>query len=95
MDVKLLKEQIKVKNKQISEMRKFVRQSEHEIAKYLCPFEIGQRVISPKGNVEVVAHISHVSYGVGYEFKIYKIKENGEAYKNSQYAYRLGEYKPA
>jgi hypothetical protein len=93
MNVELLKEEIKAKNKQINEMRNYIRHAHQSIAEYLCPFKVGDRVMSPKGERQAIASISHQPYGDEYSFKVFKIKTNGELYKNSQYVYCSSLYK--
>ena len=91
MNIELLKEGIKEARAKIAEEKAFISESEQEVAEYLCPFAIGDKVLSPKGKKEIVASISYCSWSrAGYEIKVFKIKKDGKPYKQSTYAF--GDY---
>lgn len=92
MNVDLLKEEIKAANKRISKENEFIAKTEHDIALYLCPFSIGDEVISPNGEKEIVASIRYSGWGVGYDFKVFKIKKDGTPYKVSAYTCSVEKY---
>ena len=92
MNIELLKEEIAAKRDVISKAKEYIRKTEQEIAEYLCPFSVGDRVISPEGTHQVIASIGYSGYGCGYSFKVFKIKKDGVPYKDSCHAYNLEKY---
>jgi hypothetical protein len=95
MDIKLIDDEIKAKKEIISKAQAYIRKAEQEIAEYLCPFKVGDKVLSAQGELEIVASIAPRRFGTRYEFKIYKIKKSGEPYKISQHVYPQEGYKLA
>ena len=87
MDIDILKGEIKAANSRIAQDQLCVRQAQQEIADYLCPFDVGDKVISQKGEKAIIASISYRGWDGGYSFRVFKIKKNGEPYKDSQQAY--------
>lgn len=83
MDIELLKEEIRSANEVINKKRDYIQQTQREIAEYLCPFEVGDRVISGDGEEAEIASISYKAYSPGYTFTVFKIKKDGSPYKNS------------
>ena len=92
MDIEKAKLKIKEAESVIDEKKNLIRNEKQKIAEYLCPFQVGQRVLNKDGKEEVIACIKYQGYGKGYEFKIFKIKKNGEPYKEPNYAYCQDKY---
>ncbi|MBL4940945.1 MAG: hypothetical protein JKY81_04705 [Colwellia sp.] len=88
MRIETLKEEIK-EAKEVIEMKKeFISRSQQEIAEHLCPFNVGNTVVDGKGVKQVVASIFYKSWGNNnYDFKTFKIKKNGELYKQPHDTY--------
>lgn len=97
MDIKLLEDEINSAQGRIAKDKEYIAKTRQEIAEHLCPFKVGDHVISPEGNEEVIASIRFITWLIRkYEFKVYKIKKNGEPYKESNNVYsRQGEYTKA
>ena len=96
MNIELLKEEMKQAREVISSKESFIRVTRREIAAYICPFSVGERVVSPEGDEQIISSISYRSWGNPlYDFKVFKIKKNGEPYVNSTYAYNLEKYTKA
>lgn len=83
MDIKLLEDEINSAQRRIAKNKKYIAKTRQEIAEHLCPFKVGDNILSPEGVKVIVASIHHRSWGDNYEFKIYKIKNDGEPYKDS------------
>ena len=92
MDIDAIKEEIKAKEQEISRLKSYIRSARQEIAEDLCPFKVGDRVINRFGGEEEIASIHYRDYGIGYCFKVYKIKKNGEPYQCSCEVYNLDKY---
>lgn len=95
MDVELLKKEISEANDRIAKERAFVSKTGQDIAEYLCPFAVGDRVINQHGEEKQIACIDYQPYGRGYSFKVFKLKTNGKPYKNSQHAWAEDKYTKA
>ena len=92
MDIDKLKEDIRAAQAEIKKKNEFISLSRSAIASHLCPFAVGDMVLSPKGNKEIIASVNYEGYGAGYSFHIHKIKKNGEPYLNSTFVWRCAEY---
>jgi len=69
----------------------FVKQASLEylqqaLAEQLCPFKVGDLVVSPRGKRQIVAEIQHANYGKGYEIRVFNIKKDGKPFKNPTYS---------
>lgn len=95
MNIEAELKEIKQIEGKISELNAELRNKRQSIAEYACPFEVGQRVISGEGELQEIALIYPSQYAPLYDFKVYKIKKDGSAYSNMQYAYRVNEYTAA
>ena len=63
------------------------------IADERCPFRVGEKVFNKRYNESaIVAVIFYKSYSCGYGLKVFKIKKNGEPYKEACHAYNEEEY---
>lgn len=93
MDKEKELKEIKTIEAEIINLKGEVRVRRQLLAEHLCPFKAGQRVLSSKGEEHEIANISSTAYPPFYKFSIYKIKKDGSAYANSQYAYRMTDYK--
>lgn len=87
MDIELLKSEIKEARGIINKKMAYIKNAEQEIAEHLCPFSVGDRILTKDGEEREVAKISYSHYGEGYQLKVYKIKKNGEPYKDSNYVW--------
>ena len=95
MDVEFKLQEIKLKEIEIKDISDFIKQERQAIAEYLCPFKVGQEVVSGKGEHHIVADIKYKSWGNTYAFEVFKIKKDGEPYKDSCYASCQSEYTAA
>ena len=96
MNIELLKEEMDQAKKVIDIKKEYIRNTEQEIAEYVCPFSVGERVVSPKGDEQIICSISYCGWSHRpYDFKIFKIKKNGEPFVNSSYAFSVLEYTKA
>jgi hypothetical protein len=95
MNVQQLEDEIKAKRAVINEANCYISKTQKEIAEYLCPFKVGDSVISLEGNIETIASVSYRSYSPKYEFKVFRTKKNGEPYKESSFPFNQGKYKAA
>ncbi len=93
MNVEKLLEEIKVAKSKIAEYQNDIRKTEQDIANHLCPFKVGQEVISPQGEEQFIASIKFNSYGRMYDFKVFKKKKNGEPFNKSSCAWGQHGYK--
>lgn len=92
MDKEKELKEIKTIEAEIINLKGEVRVRRQLLAEHFCPFTVGQRVLSSKGEEHEIASISSTAYPPFYKFKICKIKKDGSAYVNSQYAYRFTDY---
>ena len=96
MDIDKLKHDIEIAESDIRISERFIYDTKQSIAEYLCPFKVGDKVISSTGECEVVASIKYKSWGKkGYRFKVFRIKKDGTPYKQSQHAYYEEKYTKA
>lgn len=95
MNVELEPKEIKTIEDEVIKLRNEVRARRKLLAEHLCPFKVGQRVRNGMGEEQEIASISPYSYYPFYKFTVYKIKKDGSAYANSQYAYRVTDYTAA
>ncbi len=93
MNVEKLLEEIKVAKNKIAEYQNDIRKTEQDIANHLCPFKVGQEVISPRGEEQFIASIKFSGSGSMYEFKVFKKKKDGKSFTKSCYAWEQGGYK--
>lgn len=87
MNIELLKEEMQAANERIQKEREYISRTKQEIANYLCPFSVGDNVVSPNGEKIIIASIKYSGWGAGYDFKAFKIKKDGNPYKDSQNVY--------
>ena len=92
MDIVEAKRQIQISKDVIKLNAGIIKGFEQEIAEYLCPFIVGEKVLDGKGVHHIVASISYYGYGRGYDIKVFKIRNNGTPYKESSYPGCIGEY---
>ena len=92
MNIELELKEIKTIKDEIIKLNNEIRARRQSLAEHSCPFIVGQRVLSSKGEEHEIASISPTDYPPFYDFTIYKIKKDGSAYANSQYAYRINDY---
>ena len=95
MDIDKLKHDIEIAESDVRISERFIYDTKQSIAEYLCPFKVGDKVISSTGEREVVACIRYKPWGIGYSFNIFRVKKNGAPYKQSQSAYYEEEYTKA
>ena len=94
MNVEKLLLEIKKHANIISESEKFVRETKQNIAEFLCPFKVGERVLDNDGVAVIINSVSFCTYGkLNYEFDIKKLKKDGTPYIYKSYAYGIGDYK--
>jgi len=96
MDIQSEKERCERAEEQIKAERAIIAASKQAVADHDCPFEVGETVLNPDGEKEVIARIFfrgwNGKYRPRYEFTIFKIKKNGEKYVNDMKAYYPEEY---
>jgi hypothetical protein len=95
MNIDKLKQDIEIAESDIRISESFIYDTRQSIAEHLCPFKVGDKVISGTGEREIVADISYKKWGVGYSFNIFRVKKDGAPYKQSQYAYYEEKYTKA
>ncbi len=96
MDVDKLKHDIEIAVTGIRVSERFIYDTKQSIAEHLCPFKVGDKVISGTGGREVVAGIYYESWSIrGYTFNVFRLKKDGTQYKKSQCAYGEDEYTKA
>ena len=95
MNVQVLLDEIKERQNKIKEHKKYISETQQEIAEHECPFKVGDKVISPTGIEEIISRIIYTGYPPMYSFRVFKIKNDGAPYKNDTYAYRIDKYKLA
>lgn len=92
MDIESVNVQIKNAQAVIQSKKEFIESSRQEMAEYLCPFSVGEKVVNPEGETEIVAAVYSKTGGLMYGFTVYKIKVNGEPYINSCDAWYADRY---
>ena len=93
MDVEKLLLEMRERNEVILEYSKLVRETEQNIAEFLCPFKVGEHVLDPDGVAVIINSIKFCSYSkLMYEFDIKKIKKDGTPYLYRSSAYRMSDY---
>jgi uncharacterized protein (DUF2147 family) len=95
MDVEFKLQEIKLKEIEMKAISDFIKQERQSIAEYLCPFKVGQEVISKHGEHQIIADIKYKSFGNTYAFEVFKIKKEGKPYKDSCYVSCQSEYTAA
>ncbi len=95
MDIDKLKQDIKSAEADIKISERFIYDAKQSIAEHLCPFKVGDDVISGTGEREIVAGIRYKTWGIGYSFNIFRVKKDGTPYKLSQHAYCEEKYTKA
>ncbi len=95
MDIDKLKQDIEIAESGIRVSERFIYDTKQSIAEHLCPFKVGDKVISSTGEREVVASIKYKPWGIGYSFNIFRVKKDGTPYKLSQHAYCEEKYTKA
>ena len=95
MDIDKLKHDIEIAESDVRISERFIYDTKQSIAEYLCPFKVGDKVISGTGEREIVADISYKKWGTGYSFNIFRVKKDGAPYKQSQYAWNEEKYTKA
>ena len=96
MNVEKLLLEIKKHENIISESSEFVRETEQNIADFLCPFKTGERVLDNKGVAVIINSVSFCSYSKSrYEFDIKKIKKDGTPFRYRSHAYNQEKYTKA
>ncbi len=95
MDIYKLKQDIEIAESDIRISERFIYDTRQSIAEHLCPFKVGDDVISGTGEREVVASIEYKPWGIGYSFNIFRITKGGTPYKLSQHTYCEEKYTKA
>ncbi len=95
MNIDKLKQDIEIAESGIRVSERFIYDTKQSIAEHLCPFKVGDQVISGTGECEIVAGIKYKPWGIGYSFNIFRVKKDGTPYKQSQYAYYEEKYTKA
>jgi len=78
--------EIEEKEELLLDKRAALSKLQQALAEQLCPFKVGDLVISPRGNRQIVAEIQHADYGKGYNFTVFNFKKDGTPYKNANHA---------
>lgn len=66
---------------EIAANAKILKEAEQDIAEYLCPFKVGDKITTEEGYAVIISSIKHSSFKEGFDLEVYKIKKDGSKYK--------------
>ena len=93
MNVEKLLLEIKKHENIVSESSEFIRETQQNIAEFLCPFKVGERVLDHDGVAVNIERIFFESYGkLNYDFSVRRLKVNGELRRYPTRAWYIEKY---
>ena len=93
MNIEALKKAIEGHEEVIRVTKDEIARKGQLIADYLCPFDVGEKIISDENLVAVVHEIGYSKWSNGYNLFVKKIKKDGSLYKYPTQCYRTEQYK--